>query len=31
MLDTRLIDLPETLEEYGHKDREGYDTEVRVA
>jgi hypothetical protein len=31
MLDTSLIDLPETLEEYGHKDREGYDTEVRVA
>jgi hypothetical protein len=31
MLDTSLIDLPETFEEYGHKDREGYDTEVRVA
>ena len=31
MLDTSLIDLPETLQEYGHKDREGYDAEVRVA
>ena len=31
MLDTSLIDLPKTLQEYGHKDREGYDAEVRVA
>jgi len=30
MLDTSLIDLPEILQEYGHKDREGYDA-VRVA
>ena len=30
MLDTSLIDLPKTLQEYGHKDREGYDDEVRV-
>ena len=30
MLDTSLIDLPKTLQEYGHKDREGYDAEVRV-
>jgi Zn-dependent peptidase ImmA (M78 family)/DNA-binding XRE family transcriptional regulator len=31
MLGTSLIDLPKTLQEYGHKDREGYDAEVRVA
>jgi len=31
MLDTSLIDLPKILQEYGHKDREGYDAEVRVA
>ncbi len=31
MLDTSLIDLAKTLQEYGHKDREGYDAEVRVA
>ncbi len=31
ILDTSLIDLPKTLQEYGHKDREGYDAEVRVA
>ena len=31
MLDTSLIDLSKILQEYGHKDREGYDAEVRVA
>jgi len=31
MPDASLIDLPETLQEYGHKDREGYDSEVRIA
>jgi hypothetical protein len=27
MLDTSLIDFPKILQEYGHKDREGYDDE----
>jgi hypothetical protein len=31
ILDTSLIDLPKTLQEYGHKDREGYDAKVRIA
>lgn len=31
MLDTSLIDLPVTLQEYGLSDAEGYDAEVRTA
>jgi len=31
MLDTSLFDLPNTLQEYGLSDTEGYDAEVRTA
>ena len=31
MLDTSLIDLPETLQEYGLTDQEGFDAEMRAA
>lgn len=31
MLDTSLIDLPETLQEYGLTDPEGFDAEMRAA
>jgi Zn-dependent peptidase ImmA (M78 family)/transcriptional regulator with XRE-family HTH domain len=31
MLDTSLIDLPETLQEYGLTDHEGFDAEMRAA